>query len=354
MSEINAGFDALMIECIILCDDDLLPGTQTKKANVMTAKIEFDARVKDWLGRIELDGTASACFDAPDPLPMSSHGLGDVQFRCSRRSRHSTSSSVSYKRKEGLVKVKLAMFAKKRELERSRMAVKAEEMLEEAAKNLELAVREAKKVQESLKRTTLQQEKAWDAEMAVLEAEAWAEVASQSGMDIVPSNSQDQWKSVNVPVTRSDQSCWWSWQRSAGNPLAARVLTSMPYPASNTNKLRGKSEEFVPPVRQVNFAHDVRVHSYLNTAGCQMSSSNGHNHTVLSQRYTPPNDANLTFRDGQAAPLIMMTSQDYPPPRPVIPTFDGDPVNYWPFICSFETHIAQKMTSDSAKLSLQN
>ena len=65
----------------------------------MIAKIEFDARVKDWLGRIELGGTANACFDAPDPLPMSSHGLGDVQSRCSRRSRHSTSSSVSNKRK---------------------------------------------------------------------------------------------------------------------------------------------------------------------------------------------------------------------------------------------------------------
>ena len=234
--------------------------------------MEFDARVQDWLERIELGGTANACFDAPDLLPMSSHGLGDVQSRCSRRSRHSTSSSVSYKRKEGLVKVKLAMFAKKRELERSRMAEKAEEMLEEAAKNLELAEREAKKVQESLKQTTLQQDKAWDAEMAVLKAEAWAEVASQSGMDVLPSNSQDQRKSVNVPVTRSDQSCERSWQRCAGNPLAASVLTSMPYPASNTNKLKGKSEEFVPPVRQVSFAHDVRVHSYPDTAGCQMSS----------------------------------------------------------------------------------
>ena len=45
VSEINVGFDALMIECIVLCGDDLLPGTQTKKADVMTAKIEFDARV---------------------------------------------------------------------------------------------------------------------------------------------------------------------------------------------------------------------------------------------------------------------------------------------------------------------
>ena len=55
-----------------------------------------------------MGGTANACFDAPDPLPILSHGLGDAQSRCSRRSRHSTTSSVSYKREEGLVKVKLA------------------------------------------------------------------------------------------------------------------------------------------------------------------------------------------------------------------------------------------------------
>ena len=42
--------------------------------------------------------------------------------------------------------------------------------------------------------------------------------------------------------------------------------------------------------------------------------------------------------------------QDYPPPRPVIQAFDGDPLGYWPFIRSFETHISSKLPSDSAKL----
>ena len=31
---------------------------------------------------------------------------------------------------------------------------------------------------------------------------------------------------------------------------------------------------------------------------------------------------------------------DYPPPRSEIPIFDGDPLSYWTFIRSFETHIA--------------
>ena len=41
---------------------------------------------------------------------------------------------------------------------------------------------------------------------------------------------------------------------------------------------------------------------------------------------------------------------DYPPPRPEIPIFDGDPLSYWTFIRSFETHIAQRMPTDAARL----
>ena len=53
---------------------------------------------------------------------------------------------------------------------------------------------------------------------------------------------------------------------------------------------------------------------------------------------------------GQSASIPILTSQDYPPPRPVIPNFDGDPLTYWPFIRTFEAHIATKMSSNSAKL----
>ena len=53
---------------------------------------------------------------------------------------------------------------------------------------------------------------------------------------------------------------------------------------------------------------------------------------------------------GQSASIPILTSQDYPPPRPVIPNFDGNPLTYWPFIRSFEAHIATKISSNSAKL----
>ena len=41
---------------------------------------------------------------------------------------------------------------------------------------------------------------------------------------------------------------------------------------------------------------------------------------------------------------------DYPPSRPEIPIFDGDPLSYWTFIRSFETRIAQRMPTDAARL----
>ena len=43
-------------------------------------------------------------------------------------------------------------------------------------------------------------------------------------------------------------------------------------------------------------------------------------------------------------------SYDYPHPKPVIQIFDGDPLSNWPFMRSFDTHVAERMASDSAKL----
>ena len=49
-------------------------------------------------------------------------------------------------------------------------------------------------------------------------------------------------------------------------------------------------------------------------------------------------------RNGVVHPIGL---RDYPPPRPVIQTFDGNPLIYWPFIRSFEAHIARKTPCDS-------
>ena len=45
-----------------------------------------------------------------------------------------------------------------------------------------------------------------------------------------------------------------------------------------------------------------------------------------------------------------MTTVDYTPPKPVIPCYEGDPLMFWTFIRSFDTHIAAKMPNDAARL----
>ena len=45
--------------------------------------------------------------------------------------------------------------------------------------------------------------------------------------------------------------------------------------------------------------------------------------------------------------FVMCKTTRLSPPRPVIQEFDEDPLGYWPFIRSFETHISSKLPSDS-------
>ena len=41
---------------------------------------------------------------------------------------------------------------------------------------------------------------------------------------------------------------------------------------------------------------------------------------------------------------------DYPPPRPVIPVFEGDPLNYSAFASRFQAHVTNRVASADARL----
>ena len=129
ISSINLDYDSLMAECIFLSEEDLLPGTQTKRISVEQAKLEFDARVKSWYQSVDSPpiGTKSLCLLS---APGSKGSSLDGGWRCSGRS--SQSSISSFKRKENLVKLKLALFAKEKEKERSHIAEEAELAKQEA------------------------------------------------------------------------------------------------------------------------------------------------------------------------------------------------------------------------------
>ena len=122
VADLNCDFDALMVQCISIDDDALLPGTTVKLVNVKRAKLEFDTRVIDWFDDSEL--TKARCDIQPQPqsvLPDANLVFADTRSTGLRRTGRSSGSSLAFKRQEGLVKMKLARFAKEKEMEKIRM-----------------------------------------------------------------------------------------------------------------------------------------------------------------------------------------------------------------------------------------
>ena len=189
ISCINLDYDFLMAECIFLSEEDLLPGTQTKRISVEQAKLEIDARVKSWYESVDSPpiGTKSLC---PLSAPGSKGSSLDGGSRCSGRS--SRSSISSFKREESLVKLKLAWFAKDKEKERSRIAEEAErakqgaerktkQEAEGAKQEAERAKQEAERAKQEAERKANEQERALDVELAKFEVKAWDEALSDRG-----------------------------------------------------------------------------------------------------------------------------------------------------------------------------
>ena len=189
ISSINLDYDSLMAECIFLLEEDLLPGTQTKRISVEQAKLQFDARVKSWYESVDSPpiGTKSLC---PLSAPESKGSSLDGGLICSGRS--SRSSLSSFKRKESLVKLKLALFAKEKEKERSRIAEEAEQAKEEAERakqeaerkakqEAERAKQEAERAKQEAERKANEQERVLDVELTKFEVKAWDEALSDRG-----------------------------------------------------------------------------------------------------------------------------------------------------------------------------
>ena len=66
--------------------------------------------------------------------------------------------------------------------------------------------------------------------------------------------------------------------------------------------------------------------------------------------YPTNGDPRDAVNRGRLVEPTVSGTHDYPPQRPVIPVFDGDPLNYWTFVQSLETHIERRLVSDPAKL----
>ena len=128
VAEINSEFDSLMTSCVMLNDDDELPGTCTLKLSVVEAKMEFDMRVNEWL-RCSASVRARQSGVPSPSLEYLQQGLESLRSE-------NTSFSSSTKQKQDTVKLRVAAFAREVEKERSRYSEIAAVCMSEAKRRV--------------------------------------------------------------------------------------------------------------------------------------------------------------------------------------------------------------------------
>ena len=103
------------------------------------------------------------------------------------------------------------------------------------------------------------------------------------------------------------------------------------------------------------------IQTYNSTQECrknkqvipQTSTSNSDTGGLRPLLQTKSSVKNSTSQSGEAYPVmyhgVLPVVQDYPPPKPAISCFDGDPQCFGlSCTCSFDTYFAEKMPYDAA------
>ena len=267
LKTLNINFDSLMTQCVLLSDDDLIPGTSVKKVSVELDKAEFDARVQEWFSKVHsgLKVPVNTDGERSDRLSVSS----------AKSERSTTSSRISYKRKEGRVKLQLARYARELHDEKCKQEEMELKMAEEAARKAKEADLEIIRVNDLIARKKAKRRIEENIRLAEVEVRAW---------DEEPAAIHNETSQPSIPS-----------QEVQREPLKT-----------------GEKEGVIGDMARIDKSPQRIV-----------------------QRLSAPS---------------VPTVQDYPPPRPEIKSFDGNPLSYWTFVRSFEVHIASKLLSDAAKL----
>ena len=201
------------------------------------------------------------------------------------------------------MKLKLALFAKEKEKERSRIAQEAERAKQEA------------------ERKANEQERALDVELAKFEVKAWDEALSDRGdrsrplgRPIVPSSVQIC-KTLKNAEKRSEQNIGRAVARNEQRSLednktmtmANHLATSKGY--NDVRKFNGMISQYKQPTNDSRQSRKIAEPEYEE-----------------DRRNVTPPVTHWHAPAGQSTSIPILTSQDYPPPRPVIPNFDEDPL----------------------------
>ena len=359
--EIKVTYEELMLKCANLSDEDVLSGCSTTKSEIKLAKSEFDERVKIWLD-------SESVLNARK-TPKSSKGSNhySVVDRWPRKSSSSSSirssrTGMSSKHKEGLVKFRMAVVAADVEAHRCRMAEqdsklkeeieqREQEVLhealrirEEAEQRVKEAKREAERKKELLNREVAQRERMYEAQMAAAEVKAWEEASNYGVGDdtsiprvVAPSVLSGLDKSLaSEPKPRA--------QPSIVCDVSATAVTDTKPAVVWTDRLTAPRQIACTSSDAIASAPIPTPWQYPSATGLN-TINNGISSTTLPM-------GPLAVGSGTNLPYHYRPYSvvDYPPPRPEIPKFAGDPLCYWTFIRSFDIHIANKMPNDEARL----
>ena len=344
VAEINSEFDNLMMSCVMLNDDDELPRTCTLKLSVVEAKMEFDMRVNEWLRCL----TSVRARQSGVPSPS----LGYPQQGLESLRSENTSSSSSTKQKQDTVKLRVAAFAREAEKERSRYSEIAAVRMSEAKRRVQAAEREVALLQERIQEEAEEWQRDCEAQIAAMQIETWDNASVDLGGYVEPrvknirevppriTGSSRMHESKTVPKSALDV--------ESSYPVRERERFSIPREKPNDVESRGSRRS-----RFSLYDMDRLNKVTLERKGCivpdeEVDTDGPAGPCVRS--YPTNGDPRDAVNRGRLVEPTVSGTHDYPPPRPVIPVFDGDPLNYWTFVQSFETLIARRLASDPAKL----
>ena len=172
VSDINNEFDRLMVDCVALCDKELIPGTDAIKQNVVVAKQKFDNRVTAWLSKVNEGCSYKTACDVPDIDRCGAPFGRAPSDTCS-----TTSSVASLKKIEGQVKLRLATFAKQLDEERFQQSEMDRQKIERAKREVELAQQSVSDLQRNIDQENKKRQREVEIRMAALEVKAWEELS---------------------------------------------------------------------------------------------------------------------------------------------------------------------------------
>ena len=373
VTEIDLKFGSLIVNCAGLTEEDHIPGTKCRKTNIRRAKQEFDARVKDWFDLLDMSSANVLHPQTPPVMFNESFELDESKL--------STGSGCSPVLD---LKKKVAAIKKEKEVERLRLSEETNRVLLEADKCLEYAKREAARLKERVKRGRELRERSWEIELAKVEAEALVEPCSDSdsgqyrGVDGYSTihkrfldkdcGQQDRETEIKNEFSRSKP---FASVEELDNLQSTLRLLKLSNDKQNYEyqPLRGRVDSSLPRTEGVECLSTAGKVSRTDIIGGLPSQAPPGFGSLAPRRMgVSPVTSDLQHHlaplrssasvggavssGAERAPLAPENSgtQDYPPWRPVIQVFDGDPMTYWPFIRSFETHISSKLSSGPAKL----